>query len=420
MGRSEAGAEILVHITAPSAAADDVKYRALTQAYLDFEPKGHRDLAQDPTAKPSAAPTDKLISPQASFSSVWDNVGSPSLTGRNQRGAPPAGKRPPVPVPPAASCQLQDDSQISWAAPPSEIPDSMPDNDIRAPAFNTPTRVLSYFLQSTEPPSVSSCGLTGVEAPEGGRDAARSNLSQSTHLDGLPGRESAPDSSPSTSRPYSHPRQDQSPVKAVPGSADVAEGCGANKAPVLPCSDPAAGPETHQTTRPDSLREKESAFLLAGSSDWAHETQLISNEPDVANHRLGPRAPQDLEKLATSMQMERKYKPKYQARDLRPFERGYWLMGLDGWDLEEKVKAWGFLGNYICRDGKAGWGTRACRDESWAWIRLYGWEHIAAELYILLYVASYRKLKCMEAKFYGAAGDVLIVVGSRGTQLKSC
>jgi hypothetical protein len=119
------------------------------------------------------------------------------------------------------------------------------------------------------------------------------------------------------------------------------------------------------------------------------------------------------------MQMGRKYRPKYQARDMRPFERGYWLMRLDGWEFEEKVKAWGFLGNYIRRDGKAGWGTRACRDESWGWIRLYGWEHIAGELYILLYVASYRKLKFMEVKFYGAAGDVLIVVGPRGTRPKS-
>ena len=202
----------------------------------------------------------------------------------------------------------------------------------------------------------------------------------------------------------------------MPNSEDVAEGCGANKVPRG--SDPAAGPEAHQEPNPDPLPEKESACLV-GSSDWAHETQLISTEPAVANHRLGPRAPQHLEKLATSMQMGRKYRPKYQARDMRPFERGYWLMRLDGWEFEEKVKAWGFLGNYIRRDGKAGWGTRACRDESWGWIRLYGWEHIAGELYILLYVASYRKLKFMEVKFYGAAGDVLIVVGPRGTRPKS-
>lgn len=409
MGRNEEGAEILVHITAPSAAADDIKYRALAQAYLDFEPKGTVDLPQDSTSKLSAVPSETLISPQASFRSVWDNVGSPRLPGGNQQLAPLPDLQPSVPP---ASSQLRDGSQLSWVAPPSEIPDSMPDNDIRAPAFNTPTRVLNFFLQSTEPPSVSSEGRSS-QVSEGGRDAAQSHLSQTAALDGPLGLGPGLDSSPSIRRLDSHVLQSPGPVETVPHVDDVTEGRGADKAALGP--DSTATPGSQRATNPDPLREKESACLV-DSSDWAHETQLISTEPAVANHRLGPRAPQHLEKLAASMQMGKKYRPKYQARAMRPFERGYWLMRLDGWELEEKVKAWGFLGNYIRRDDKAGWGTRACRDESWQWIRLYGWEHIAGELYILLYVASYRKLKFMEIKFYGAAGDVLIVVGPRGNQ----
>lgn len=409
MGRNEEGAEILVHITAPSAAADDIKYRALAQAYLDFEPKGIVDLPQDSTSKPSDVPSETFISPQASFRSVWDNVRSPRLAGGNQQLAPLPDIHPSVPP---ASSQLRDDSQRSWVAPPSEIPDSMPDNDIRAPAFNTPTRVLNFFLQTTEPPSVSSEGCSG-EVPEGRRDAAHSNFSQTAALDGPLGRGPGLDSSPSIRRPQSNARQSPGPVETVPHVDDVTGGRGVDKADLGPIS--AAESGSHEATKPGPLPEKESACLV-DSSDWAHETQLISTEPAAANHRLGPRAPQHLEKLAASMQMGKKYRPKYQARAMRPFERGYWLMRLDGWEFEEKVKAWGFLGNYIRRDDKAGWGTRACRDESWQWIRLYGWEHIAGELYILLYVASYRKLKFMEIKFYGAAGDVLIVVGPRGNQ----
>lgn len=412
MGRNEDNTEILVHITAPSAAADDARYRALAQAYLDFKPKAFVDLLQDPSSKPSAVPSDRFISPQASFGSVWDNVRSPNLARVNQQSAPLPSIQSSVPP---ASSQLRNDSQVSWVAPPSEVPDSMPDNDIRAPAFNTPTRVLNFFLQSTEQPSLSSGGNSG-EVPEGGRNVTHVDLSYSAALDGLLGRGSGLDSSPSTRRLHIHDLQSQSPIEAAENVTGMTEDHGADKA--LPGSDLATGAEVHRAAIPDTLPENKSVCAV-DSSDWAHETQLISTEPAVANHRLGPRAPQHLEKLAESMQMSRKYRPKYQARDMRPFERGYWLMRLDGWELEEKVKAWGFLGNYIRRDDKAGWGTRACRDESWDWIRLYGWEHIAAELYALLYVASYRKLKYMEVKYYGAAGDVLIVVGPRGTQPKS-
>lgn len=408
MGRSEDDTEILVHITAPSAAADDVKYRALAQAYLGFEPGGIIPLPQGSTSNPWAVPSDKFISPQASFGSVWDNIGSPRLARANQPPAPLTGIQPSVPP---ASSQLDHETQHSWVAPPSEIPDSMPDNDIRAPAFNTPTRILNYFLQSTEPPSLPSGGRSS-EAPDGGGNAA-SQPSHAAALDSSPGCESGLDSSPSTRRPRSQAPQSPGPAENVPDVEAFTECCAADQ--WLQGSAPANDPETQQATKPQTLAEKQSASLLA-ISDWAHDTQLVSYEPAAANHRLGPSAPQHLEKLAASMQVDKKYRPKFQAREMRPFERGYWLMGLGGWEFEEKIKAWGFLGNYIRRDGKAGWGTRACRDESWDWIRLYGWEHIAAELYILLYVASYRKLKFVETRFYGAAGDVLVVVGPRGTQ----
>lgn len=147
--------------------------------------------------------------------------------------------------------------------------------------------------------------------------------------------------------------------------------------------------------------------------DWSHEMQLISAEPPPANHTLGPRVPMKLELLMRSFGIEGRYKPKFQARKMREYERGYWLLDLEGWDQKGKIETWGFLGNYIRKDGFAGWGTRACRAENWTWIRLYGWEHIAGELYILLYVASYRRLKAMEVTWYDGAGKALIVVGAR-------
>lgn len=159
---------------------------------------------------------------------------------------------------------------------------------------------------------------------------------------------------------------------------------------------------------------------------WSDLTEIVSADPPPANHKLGPRPPAALEQLVRdSGGLGARYRPRLQRRGLRAYERGYWLLpvgddgGDAGWTHEAKVEAWGFLGNYIRRDSKAGWGTRACRDERWTWIRLYGWEHIAGELYILLYWASYRRLKRMEITWYDGAGEALIIAGARSGESTS-
>lgn len=408
MGTSEDTTEILVHITAPSTAADDARYRALALAYLQFEPKTTVNLPEGPSSKPSAVPPDVLISPQASFGSVWDNVGSPHLVARNQQLASLSNVQPSIPP---ASSQIRDNSQPSWVPPPSEVPDSMPDNDISVPAFSTPTRVLGYYLQSTEHLSISSAGSV-VQAPEGGRDATHDDLTRAAASESLLGGGAGHNSRSSAHERDRPTCQAPDSLEAVGDVNDTTKDHGADE--MHSNIDAARETEDYGISISDLLPADRSASL-SKINDWTHETQLISTEPAVATHRLGPRAPQHLERLAATMNIKGRYQPKYQARDMLPFDRGYWLMKLDGWEFEKKVATWGFLGNYIRREGRAGWGTRACRDESWDWIRLYGWEHIAGELYMLLYVASYRKLKYMEMTFYGAAGNVLIVVGPRGT-----
>lgn len=175
---------------------------------------------------------------------------------------------------------------------------------------------------------------------------------------------------------------------------------------------------------PAALQETTTFGLVPNSypeEDWHHLTELLSPEPPAANNRCGTQAPHALETLAEKGDLPSRYKPVFPDRPpraMRPFERGYWHLALDnaGWSRNQKVKAWGFLGNYICRDLKAGWGTRACRDPGWRWMRLYGWEHIAGHLYILLYFASFRRAKLMDIWWFDGAGEALMVVRARGEQ----
>lgn len=452
MATSEMSTEILVHITAPSRASDDVRYRALASAYLAFEPARTITLPRGTIVTESPQRSgDAFISPQASFRSVWDNVNSPGLATRKGNSGSQSNKQSNGRSLPQDASHKGDETQVSWIAPLSEVPDSMPDNDISVAVFCTPTRVLNYYLQNTEPPS-GSPATSSQRLPEGSRNAfhgtllpeaydtvvlsgeASTSLRQSKRgTTSIIGSVPAPAADVATGNTQANllsrndidgtilipstqqwERAESEPppskrLKRGPAKED-AQALGRSVSDLLPTGSK-QGPDLPQVS-PEGDDEEIESFVVE-NPDWSHVTEIISAEPLVANHSLGPRPPVSLERLAEDMEMQRRYRPTYQAREMRPYERGYWLVSLDGWDHREKVAFWGFLGNWIRRDGNAGWGTRACRDELWAWTRLYGWEHIAGELYILLYVASYRLLKCMEMTFHDGAGNVLVVVGAR-------
>lgn len=542
--------EILVHISAPSTSKDDTVYRELATAYMDFLPGKSTNLAsfelpsvpgrvpesgQDSASAPAHPatassstssqkrdPRDDLVlptaldSPLASFRSVWDNITSPralAVWHSSQRNK-------------AKSNSQHSDAQASadsWVQPPSEVPDSMPYNDLSLAGFTTPTRVLNYFLQ-THGPLAASSQPSQLPATVAGAGALAEATATATYDDGVGDSTMlllqgacAPGAHLPSSDTRSGPRaanlssvldisSDRTHVTQTPSSllrrnnptithaqqhqeeeaaeADGRSGVVAAESRLVRSSDgsrsdgynvvipatqpveradsepPLAKRRRHNPTTPytgevyregDGLSRSVSdvlpqgitkhPLLLPSSSqndllegainddnndetattlpnilkgpDWSYHLELMSSDPPPTNAILGHKPTIFLEDMYRSAKGPKRYNPRFQARPLRPYERGFWTLSLADWPVEAKRRTWQFLGNYIRKDEKAGWGTRACRDQGWDWLRLYGWEHIVGELYILLYVASERRTKYVEMVWRDGAGEVLIIVGAR-------
>ncbi|KAK2020143.1 hypothetical protein LZ32DRAFT_10535 [Colletotrichum eremochloae] len=176
-----ANVEILVHVTAPCRTVDDARYRALAQAYLDFNPTSQTKIISRPSlstveeaipssqvelpALPAWADAPPLIlssdatrpvtsspsrpqsppppisfgsfssfhSQELSFRSVLDNRNSPGLAG------------PLIPRDSSLPEAEPKQTQGSWQAPPSTIGDSQPPNSVSLPEFSSPSRLFEHL-----------------------------------------------------------------------------------------------------------------------------------------------------------------------------------------------------------------------------------------------------------------------------------
>ncbi|KFY02247.1 hypothetical protein O988_02286 [Pseudogymnoascus sp. VKM F-3808] len=127
-----------------------------------------------------------------------------------------------------------------------------------------------------------------------------------------------------------------------------------------------------------------------------------------------------------------RFRPVLQTREIRKQERGYWGInipdGEGGWDDRTVEKTWEFLHEYIGR-GKAGWGVWCVRDggnvseggedgrqiqkvgKQW---RIYCWGEIVSEVYLLLYLASSRRIRSAGACWFDGGGDCVVTMPSDG------
>lgn len=453
MGQQEA--EILIHAAAPSRASDDLLYRALAQAYLDFEPVNTIEISKtsiqsvQPPKQRSCQLHSFIRSPNLSFQGVQDNKSSPGL--RTHTLMQPESRHDGP------------SQNSSWVAPPSVVADSQPDNNMCMATFCSQPRLFLHLQRvnsssefarpafhdgdsSKTDESVAlrqaATAATTIESDQVGDESRISetilisdptasqdsnvqpqhdrHLRSSRSRDNPAAEETGPEEYGRQTNP-SENRAEQAIHEALSQSSPVN---------VIPATRADSAPPTNK--RRKVADGSDLTGLIRSSSDGLvaqtlhrsaatvvpfpgdNNLDIYSPDPPTSCDTVDPSTlvTPKLLKLASDLDMNKRYKPSEQLRQLEPFERGYWLLDTSDWDDELLSLSWTFLTNYVgC--GDAGWGVWCKRDESRTWIRLYCFGKVVGHAYLLLYLASQRRVLSTGCEWHGGDGKTLVRVAPR-------
>lgn len=144
-------------------------------------------------------------------------------------------------------------------------------------------------------------------------------------------------------------------------------------------------------------------------------------EPSTALEEFKTHITDPLRFLADNIDVNKAYKPISVSRDLRPLERGHWLVQCpetsEGWSLHSQIEFWRFLERTIGK-GNAGWSVWCSRNDekivvndaraSIGDVKVFCWGEIVRHIYLLLYVGSRSKIKKLGLQWIDADGQVIV------------
>ena len=448
--------EILVHISAPSRASDDARYRRELQSYLDFQPAqrhalsskkiGHEyqteygdalEQVADASFHSSSdpAPASHVSRPQIAnskvvtpASAVFNNARillskTPALVPGTvphkpffQSRAPASSQRRPRTAPDSfhGSTGIQETPLLrltqsdSWKTPPSVIPDSQP----------TPfsQKRLRSLPQSSSPSPTRSSSPTVRK---------RQRLVSPPALPQLE-IEDQEDEDEASSTP--HP-----PTLPAPSSSAYAGDEEASSTPVAPVI---PSPLQPTTSSPVAAPSSPASSVFAPSS-----LQIWAPRPQTSTEKFRTHITKKLAELTDRLPLSQVYIPQrvWQRRQLDISERGHWRISLSKFSESQKTKFWDFLKEHIGK-GLAGFGVMCAlegpEDQDFGLSKLingnesddqvgengdqsngnsgklvakvYCWGEIVGEIWNVLFIAGHRQIKGIGVCWIDADDNVVI------------
>ena len=445
-----------MHISAPSRACDDARYRRELQAYLDFQPAQRHVLSSkkishehqidygdaleqvadasfhsssDPApasqvSRPQVA-NSKLVTPA---SAAFNNArillsktpalvpGTVSHKPSGKPRAPSSLQRRPRTAPDSfnGSTGIQETPLLrptqsdSWKTPPSVIPDSQP----------TPfsQKRLRSLPQSSSPSPTRSSSPTARKRQ---RLASPPPLPQWRIED----QEDEDQASP---RP--HP-----PTLPAPSSSAYAGDEEASSTPVAPVIPSSRQP---RTSSPAAAPPSSPSSVFAPAS-----LQIWAPRPRTSTDKFQTHVTQKLAELTDRLPLSQVYFPQkvWQRRQLDISERGHWRISLSKFSESQKTKFWDFLKEHIGK-GLAGFGVmcalegpedqdsevteisdeeesnnqttvngdRTDGNKEKLVAKVYCWGEIVGEIWNVLFIAGHRQIKGIGVCWIDADDNVVI------------
>ncbi|RAO67412.1 uncharacterized protein BHQ10_003424 [Talaromyces amestolkiae] len=166
--------------------------------------------------------------------------------------------------------------------------------------------------------------------------------------------------------------------------------------------------------------------------------EIRAPDPPVSNDKFSTHITPTLKALAERMKQSSRFTPRSQNRELRPLERGYWFLpcitiiadisGNAASDIDTKSQIWTqtFFTQFWCfirdflTEGRAGWGIWCLLEHNSSAfstsaeskivnLKLYTWGEVAPHLYLLLFLATERRIKKMKGVVWRDARDENVI-----------
>ncbi|GKZ34017.1 hypothetical protein AbraIFM66950_004149 [Aspergillus brasiliensis] len=371
--------EVLVHISAPSTVGDDARYRAQVEAILGFQPFSRQliTLRSDDTdhkAHPDPTPAVTAAGPSYTHGQYDANSSIPK--------SPDPGA--------ASSVQRQDhQDKDSLGTPLSVIPDSQPE---RIP--HEPVDLQEIALPQPSP----------------------SRRKSTDTNDWPPTKRSRQESPPPvvTEQLYKNPTTPDESLNNVNPSLT----------------------STHNTEDAITTPPKDTTTITT-----LHlPLEIKPKPPPVSTNPFTTHITPTLKMLSIRLKPSRTYTPIKQTRPLDNLERGYWYLRFNltsnpipdpssttttiTWDMPFFTRFWTFLTDFIAKEGRAGWGVWCILEDasqdgvedgptttttrSPVTLKIYAWGELASHIYLLLFLASERRVRKMGLQWRDSADKVVI------------
>ncbi|KAL2009496.1 hypothetical protein VTN00DRAFT_5303 [Thermoascus crustaceus] len=453
--------EILVHVSAPSGARDDARYRAQVEAILGFEPVsrqnvfGFQDVIDVESASGEASTASDRVAADATAGAVTPDRESSALHREPHPRLSELREVSPQPGPYTRARSALSDSELG---PKDPVPSVSTHRRSQSDSLATPLSVIPDSQLEAPVPKADSLRYLEKEPLENVQVV----------------RSFYPEEAPSPTKrrrlnPSSSPKGNSEANECVPSSVPDPEERPAGEKEVDTPKERSStrvfkptGSTASSSTRPSEPAQSRSISLSS------LPLEIHPPPPPVSTEKFKSHITPTLHMLAERLKLSRTYRPVRQTRDLHPLERGFWLLLINvlvsetdrdedaergrgmrrmqrgasaskcqqnqadarnNWTLPFFTRFWSFLSDFIAKEGRAGWGVWCILEEAESsrttassanhsnenpnrmkslTLKVYAWGEIAAHVYLLLFLASERRIRGMQAQWKDGAEETVI------------